>query len=67
MRITSRRLGAFSQRDIVGCDHRSSPVSGKASASQLEAAVAAQIIEIVDILIAAGARARLRGSPVSAR
>jgi hypothetical protein len=27
-RISSRRLGAFSQRDTVGCEHRSRPLSG---------------------------------------
>jgi hypothetical protein len=27
--ITSRKLGAFSQRDMVGCEHRSRPLFGK--------------------------------------
>ena len=27
--ITSRKLGAFSQRDMVGCEHRSCPLSGR--------------------------------------
>src|SRR5215475_8783769 len=52
-RMTSRRFGAFSQRDMVGCEHRSSPLSGSA-AGQLEGGVKAQPIEIVGILVAAG-------------
>ena len=27
--ITSRKPGAFSQRDMVGCEHRSRPLSGR--------------------------------------
>jgi len=49
----SRKVGAFSQRDMVGCEHRSSPV-GQAPASELEGGVLAQMIEIVRIFIIAG-------------
>jgi len=33
----SRKVGAFSQRDMVGCEHRSSPVSGKRPQASLKA------------------------------
>ena len=49
----SRKVGAFSQRDMVGCEDRSSPV-GQARASELEGGVPARMIEIVRIFITAG-------------
>src|SRR6202795_585191 len=36
-RIRSRRFGAFSQRETVGCEHRSRPVSGKRPHASLKA------------------------------
>src|SRR5262249_53159540 len=36
-RMTSRRFGAFSQRDMVGCEHRSSPLSGNRPQASLKA------------------------------
>jgi len=35
-RTTSRKLGAFSQRDTVGCEHRSWPLSGKRPQASLK-------------------------------
>gem|GEM_PF-7042125 len=46
----SRKVGALSQRDMVGREHRSSPVSGKRPQGE----VLAQMIEIVRIFITAG-------------
>ena len=54
MRITSRRSGRFSQRDTVGCEHKSAPLSGQPPASQLETWIDPQVIEVVGILVAAG-------------
>ena len=51
--MTSRRVGAFSQRETVGWEQRSVPLSGNPSAGQLEARVGAQVVEIVGILVAA--------------
>jgi hypothetical protein len=49
------RDGAFSQRETVGCEHRSGPRLGQPFAGELERRVAAaQPVEIVAILIAAG-------------
>src|SRR5690242_12144543 len=45
--ITSRKPGAFSQRDMVGCEGR------QMTAGQLQRRVAAQMIEVVGIFIAA--------------
>src|SRR5262249_55801368 len=36
-RMTSRRFGAFSQRDMVGREHRSSPLSGNRPQASLKA------------------------------
>ena len=53
MRITSRRVGAFSQREMVGCEQRSGSAVGQPSARQLEGGVAAEPVEVVAIGIAA--------------
>ena len=37
MRITSRKVGAFSMRDTVGWEHRSSPLSGNRPHASLNA------------------------------
>ena len=52
--MRSRNEGAFSQRETVGCEHRSAPVSGSLPAGELERRVAAQSVEIVAIFVAAG-------------
>ena len=49
MAATSCRVGAFSQRETVGCEQRSRPVSGKRpQASE------AQPVKIVSVFITAG-------------
>ena len=52
----SRNDGAFSRRETVGCKHRSVPLSGNRPQGELEGCVAAQPVEIVGVLIAAGDR-----------
>src|ERR671926_526595 len=37
LRITSRSPGAFSQREMVGCEHRSTPLSGRRPQASLSA------------------------------
>jgi hypothetical protein len=51
----SRNDGAFSQRETVGCEHRSVPLSG-AARGRLEGRVAPQPAGIVGVLLAAGDR-----------
>ena len=53
--MRSRNEGAFSQRETVGCAQIGSTV-GEPSAGELEGRVAAQPVEIVGVLIAAGDR-----------
>jgi hypothetical protein len=50
-RITSRKLGAFSQRDMVG---QVAPAVGQVTAGQLEGRITPQMIEVVGIFVAAG-------------
>ena len=52
--IISRKLGAFSQRDMVGCEHRSRPLSGSRPQASLSPGIAAQMVEVVGVLLAAG-------------
>ena len=54
MRPSSRHDGAFSSRDSVGWLIRSSPVSDKRAAGQLERRIETQCIKVVAILIATG-------------
>ena len=58
VRTTLRSVGTFSQRDIVGCEHRSSPLSGKRPQASLKpgSSPAAQMIEVVSVLITASDR-----------
>ena len=37
LHMISRKVGAFSQRDMVGCEHRSCPVSGNRPQASLNA------------------------------
>ena len=39
---------------MVGCEHRSSPLSGSRPQASLNAGIAAQVVEVVAVLIAAG-------------
>ena len=54
--MISRSVGAFSQREMVGCEHRSAAGVGQASARQLEGRIAAQPVEVVAVGIAAADR-----------
>ena len=44
--------GAFSSRDIVGCEHRGSPLSGGLAHRHLEDRIVAQRIAIVGVFVA---------------
>jgi hypothetical protein len=52
-RIIARRSGVFSNRDRVGCEARSAPLSGKRPHAILKAGISARGIEIVAIRIPA--------------
>src|ERR1700722_12721396 len=50
-RIRVRRSGAFSQRDRVGCEARSSPLSGRRPQASLNCRIFAQIVQVIAIRI----------------
>ena len=54
--MISRSVGAFSQREMVGCEQRSLPVSGSRPHASLKAEIEAQPVEVVAIGIAAANR-----------
>ena len=54
--MISRSVGAFSQREIVGCEQRSRPVSGSRPHASLKGRIPAQPVEVIAIGIAAADR-----------
>ena len=54
--MTVFRSGAFSQRETVGCEHRSPPLSGSRPQASLNAGITAQAVQVVGVLISAGDR-----------
>ena len=63
-RTISFSVGAFSQREIVGWEHKSAPVSGSPSASQLEGWIGPEEMEIVAVRVAAGHRQHARSEHI---
>ena len=61
--MISRSVGAFSQREIVGCEHKSAPVSGSRPQASLKR-IGPQKVEIVAVWIAAGNRQHARSEHI---
>ena len=52
MRLSAVAVGRFSSRHIVGCEHRSGPLSGAAADRHLEGRVGAQRVAVVGVRVA---------------